>query len=518
MIYKEIIESKNGLKLPVFKNGKPMHSKYNPQNEALLFAKDNYSDFFIILGIGGAYHIRAIQEQNKNSLIIAIEESKEDIDFLMEIPETKKCAESENIIFTDFKNLKENLLTNYNPYIYNKLTILKHRSWVQENPLQAENAESIIKESISLVSQDFSVQSHFGKLWHRNILNNYILFEDIIKNQSELLKGIPNKKIAAVIAAGPSLDQSVLELTENRNDYFIISTDTAYGTLTKNKIIPDACITVDAQNISHTHYLNLLNPEKTIFIFDISSSSSSINHIKNSKGNIYLVKNNHPLSTYFDKSNNLLNLSSGSGTVTIAACDFADKAGFTKIKLFGADFSYGNGKPYAKGTYLETQFNSLQKKILPDEIQNTKLMFRTELFPSETKKLLNPKTSKIMESYKKTMEEWFKLNSYSANLNEKSESLYLKSEENNTPPAFNCEKNPDSFDYKNSVTEWINEITDTLVKTQNNSINPKDLLLQNQIITTLLPLIANIKKNNETLDFFSLVKLAHSLSKRYTYI
>ena len=53
MIYKSEKEiAKNGSLVPVFTTGRLMHSKYNPQNEAVQFAKAiDKADFFIILGL-----------------------------------------------------------------------------------------------------------------------------------------------------------------------------------------------------------------------------------------------------------------------------------------------------------------------------------------------------------------------------------------------------------------------------------------------------------------------------------
>ena len=41
MIYSGTVKSKNGDDIPLFASGKPMHSKYNPENEAEAFAEDD---------------------------------------------------------------------------------------------------------------------------------------------------------------------------------------------------------------------------------------------------------------------------------------------------------------------------------------------------------------------------------------------------------------------------------------------------------------------------------------------
>ena len=113
----------------------------------------------------------------------------------------------------------------------------------------------------------------------------------------------------------------------------------------------------------------------------------------------------HPLSAFIQDDEKNLYLNSGSGTVTIAALDFALKAGFKDIEIFGADFSFPLNKPYAKGTYLDTLYNKNASKINSSETLFSKLMFRTEL-----KTISGIKTTEVLQGYKTSFEKYlFKL-------------------------------------------------------------------------------------------------------------
>ena len=68
---------------------------------------------------------------------------------------------------------------------------------------------------------------------------------------------------------------------------------------------------------------------------------------------------------------------------------------FNDIEFFGADFSYLNGKPYAKGTYLDNLYAIKSSRITNTETAFTKLLYRTELINIEKNKY----TTKILESY-----------------------------------------------------------------------------------------------------------------------
>jgi len=62
MIYSGIITSKNGSEIPLFTDGLPMHSKYNPEREAVQFAEGIAAGFALVIGIGGAYHIAFLKK------------------------------------------------------------------------------------------------------------------------------------------------------------------------------------------------------------------------------------------------------------------------------------------------------------------------------------------------------------------------------------------------------------------------------------------------------------------------
>ena len=83
-LYSEIIKSKTSLQIPVFFDGRPMHSKYNPVQEGMTFAGQvkEYSGFIVVLGIGGGYHIKSISERFPEAHILAIENSADDLNFL----------------------------------------------------------------------------------------------------------------------------------------------------------------------------------------------------------------------------------------------------------------------------------------------------------------------------------------------------------------------------------------------------------------------------------------------------
>ncbi|MCF0126220.1 MAG: DUF115 domain-containing protein, partial [Clostridia bacterium] len=215
---------------------------------------------------------------------------------------------------------------------------------------------------------------------------------------------IDTQKKCAILAAGPTLDYKIEYLIQNRNKYFILSTDTAYKAATLKNLKCDAVITLDAQNISVNHFIHKKDCN-TQFFLDYSSSPSIGRALKKNKNKTAFFTSGHPLENIITTSDTSLYLTSGSGTVTIAALDLAVKSGFNEIEVYGADFSYPFYKPYCKGTYLDIIYNKNSTKLCTNEKNFSKLMFRTEL-----KKQGNISTTETLIAYKESFEKYLEEN------------------------------------------------------------------------------------------------------------
>jgi len=412
LIYNSIVLSKTNHQVPLFVSNKPMHSKYNPINEASSFGKDNKSNFFIIGGIGGGFHLQSLLQNNKNCFIIAVEDDKQSLDFCLSLNENNNLLHNNRIALCTIDDLLQTIQQTYLPALYGNLSILYWRTWQAEIPEAAQNIQKIVQKSLTTVSADYSVQTYFGKLWHHNILRNI----DFLENKQFSLSQDTIKKGVSIIAAGPSLDTTINHLKQNKESTTIFATDTTTKALADNNIIPDFIVSVDSQRISATHFTDVDERfSKTIFLFDLSANTSLIYSLKQKGLKVFFITTGHPLSKLIQEKTSIPYITSGAGTVTIAAIEAARYLGFNKFTLYGADFSYNSGKAYTKGTYLDKNFNTLSLRLNPSETSFDALMFRTPLFePNKstlfTKQLINPKTSTVMDSYKQSLITWINEN------------------------------------------------------------------------------------------------------------
>lgn len=500
-IYSQIIESKNGLLIPQLKNGKTLESRYNPEieNKRIIENINTNSTFYILIGIAGGYLLNELEKKlnNKKHKIIGIEYSKEDLLFLKKLPLIKELDKNNNITLIHYNEIKEFLISNYLPALYGNLEIIELKSWGLENPQYSVKIKEQIKNSLKEIAADYSVQAHFGKIWTKNIINN-IKFIDKIKNQNYTFNDF-NK--AFIIAAGPTLDNTINLIKKEKSPNIVISTDTAFSTLIKNEIIPNIVISIDAQNISHKHFL--LNKEvdfsKILFIFDLSSNPSQIEYVKKRKGNIIFISTGHPLSQYYinESKDKIMNIFSGAGTVTIAALDFAIHIGFKEIIVLGADFSYKNAKAYAKGTYLDSIFLSENCKI-----NNFEKKFNTLMFRSKTVRIKSDYYTEILDLYKKSFEDFIIQKKLEYQLQD---NVYFIKNKANIKNEIKFEKT--SYNFEDFIKNFL-ESKEIDKKNEKKCLYNKDICL--------LPLISWIRKHDNINESFeNLLEKAYQIIERY---
>lgn len=492
-IYESIILSKSNIQVPLFKSGRSVDSRYFPEKEAekIIAEISNSYKIFLVFGIGSGILIQKLYKKFPDAKILAMEKNKSDLEFLEQLKLIHELKQNSNCLFFSSENLIQVLLTSYIPSVHGDLRIIEQRAWIQENKEDILQIKNDLSLALKKISADFSVQSYFGKIWQHNIFSNLKLFSQN-KNDFSDIK-IPLDKTAVIVAAGPSLDKTINEILNNRNLYYVISTDTSISVLLNNGIIPDAILSIDGQLVSSTHFLlknkNLL--KNMIFIFDLCANSSAVKKVYEISKKVLFSVSAHPLCKYIKSffPSSFISLQTGSGTVTIAALDFAIKAGFQNIQIFGADFSYTNGKPYTKGTYLDKEFGKIQNKINSSEKKFVSLMFRTELKKISQKKY----TTEVLESYKLSMEEYL--------INEKS--------------TFNLEN--DIYFVKNTNSQTIK--FENIENNVNFDFFMKNLLdkklFSEQELLIFLPYIAWLRKNTNINDFDKLQKLALSSIVRY---
>ena len=517
VLFSSIVTAKNGSPVPLFYNGKSMHSRYDPEKEAEQAALHvNESKFFIVAGAGGGYFIRALKKRFPGSIILAAENSQEDIDFLNRIPVFRDLLSDKHIRIFPLEKTFGTILGFYVPAFYGSFSIIETPSWANENKSGIEVFRAETTSAAKAIAADYSAQTHFGKIWQRNIIANLTQIGAQSRTegdaQSAGTDGTQNKaaftapagKTALIAAAGPSLDKAILYIKKKRNDFYIVATDTAYRSFSKRGIGCDAVVSIDGQILSAEHFFSETERHRTLFVFDLCAHPCAVRFIKKSGGKIAFVQTGHPLAEYASRFSErktgvpFPHVATGAGTVTIAALDFVLKAGFSDIAVCGADFSYSE-KPYMKGTYLDSLYNAESGRTRSAETAFDTLMFRTELFQNA-----GSRTTEMLDAYRKTFESH--LAEYCTHIDR--DGVFYRASAKKTPsPLRFCT----SFDMASFAAFFKTDFSHSVRELSYPDFDPA--------IASLFPAVASLRKSkneNAGKTFSERLKLAYAEILRYT--
>ncbi|PTA50819.1 hypothetical protein C9I43_10015 [Shewanella morhuae] len=192
-------------------------------------------------------------------------------------------------------------------------------------------------QNMSFQSQIDSTQKIFIHTQLANISDNH--------TQAKILKNTFSGQTCIVIAGGPSLDENIDWIYENRNNLFIICVSRIAGRLAKLSITPDIIVSVDPQDVS-------FNVSRDMF--DLSDNSILVHsyHVSPKilsqwQGQCLYMGQRLP----WDDKNDRDNIITVGPTVTNSSVRLAIEMGFTRILLSGVDFCYSkSGYTHASGT------------------------------------------------------------------------------------------------------------------------------------------------------------------------
>ncbi len=185
-----------------------------------------------------------------------------------------------------------------------------------------------------------------NKEFQQQLINNDVFLKTDSKLDVVLSK--INQKVAYVVGAGPSLDDSIQELREiDRAQALIIAVDAALKPLLSQGIVPHVVVTIDgnAKLVSKMFDVDLALLKNSLLVY-----FPIVDHdvIKRWPGERCAVVSHSEL---FDAVRDKYSLREifASGTVFHPAVDLAVKVGCEKVYFVGADMSYPTGVTHALG-------------------------------------------------------------------------------------------------------------------------------------------------------------------------
>jgi len=401
--------SKTGLDLPLLKNGKLLHSKYDPLKEASRFFTGN-ENFILFCGLGAGIQIEFFLNNFKSKYCAVTEVSFSNFKSLFKIIDFSHLILNKNLSFLpplESENFEKEFINSYIPAIHGNFEIKILRPWEDFYKEKISKFEKKIQASLEKIQADVSTQAAFGKIWMRNIMQN-------LKTASLIRPFIPKtdpSKKAYILGAGPSLESALENIKKYRDSIVLFASDTAFPVLISAGIEADFFVTMDPQNISYAHCFKPFT-KNTVGIFDLCSNPILAREFLKNGNSFFFTKSAHPFAQYASFFSAFPYMETGSGTVALAARSAALSLGFKDLEFLGLDFAYTDGKAYAAGTYLSKQFEKTSFKTSPLETKFCELMFRTEVKKTQKNGKITYTTA-LLDGYKAFFKGVISLNSAS---------------------------------------------------------------------------------------------------------
>jgi len=398
------LSSKTGLPVPALGSpggSLPLHSTFHPDREGERF-RDLYAGdgFLLFLGMGAGYHITPFLPLAGVSSILIVDQS---------LPLLRRVLEHVDLhqVFLDPRvrllvdkskdEIEAYLLANYIPALLGDLRSIPLWPRFTASKDYFKSVMEAVETTINKIADDYTVQAAFGKKWFVNTLSNFRVAERTGTTLS------PQKKVI-VTGAGPSLEEALPEIRRLRDGYFLIASDTSLPWLLAHDLEPDCVISIDCQQVSYHHFLKGY-PRRVPLLLDLASPPG----LTRLSDRLLFFSSGHPFSQFVNRNwRSFPFIDTSGGNVSHAAVSLASRLGAREIRLYGVDFSYPEGKTYARGTYLYDYFEARETRRAPVESHFFTLIFKNKTVIRETFPGYVRYTTKPLLSYKERMETLFR--------------------------------------------------------------------------------------------------------------
>ena len=507
------IESRTHRVVPALVDGAgqahALHSTVDPEREAQRLAatlNEGWAEpgFVVFLGLGAAYAAAAALSSGNASHILVIDFDINGIAELLGslIFDVLGDPRFTLLVDPDSSLIQKTILDLYNPCLCGGIRALPLRARVEQDKEKFAIAGEAIQRAIEKVSADYSVQAHFGMRWFSNIIRNIGIAQSLNAGVSPINTAAISD--VAICAAGPSLNAQIPLLLERRKSLFIIAADTSLPALLAGGVKPDAVVSIDCQHISYYHFIGTCCADIPLFL-DIASPPL----LSGFSSSSFFFAGGHPLAAYLcQKWMPLPALDTSGGNVTYACLSLAEQLGACRITVYGADFSYPLGNAYARGTYFYPLFERKQNRLSPLEACLSSFLYRSHFLPPENEaarsKVVPCYETSSLRFYRKSFET--KASAMEAEVIAES-GLGIPLEIRKTKPfsnrkAINFTPGKALTNANEFLAQYKNDIKALPVFERNMNLNANE----RQVFTTLLPLIAAIKRRRPELATPDLVE------------
>ncbi len=234
-----------------------IHSKYNPQREALQQVQSSKLEnpkLLVILGLGLGYHIRACLEElkGKNLFIVLIEKDIEALRIALETVDITDLLESDKIRWVigvpeeeGYAVLNEMIKSaGIAMQLFLKtLQIFDHPVIGKVHGNYYMHMLKSFREAAHAIIFNYGNCPEDSMIGVENIMKNLatIIKNPGVKDLYGAFKGMPG----IIVSTGPSLDKNIAELKRAVGNCVMVAADSALRVLLKHDIVPHAAVSLE---------------------------------------------------------------------------------------------------------------------------------------------------------------------------------------------------------------------------------------------------------------------------------
>ena len=520
-------ESRSGEPVPAIIDGagaaQPLHSTVDPRREAerlIASLRDQNgrlsAGVLLFPGLGGGFAVEAALRCPEVSNIVIIDYDAGGAAELLHMRDyTRILNDPRCLLLIDPSpaEIEECIRGRYLPVLCGAIRLIPLRPRTERDQPRFNAAAAAIERAIGKTASDYSVQAHFGIRWFSNIIRNLKAMDS---GPPDNYRSYENIREIAVCAAGPSLDSQIPLLVKRKqknSGIFIIASDTSLPALLSRGLRPDAVLSIDCQHISYYHFTGLRCRDIPLFL-DIAAPPLLA---RLSDFPVFLC-GGHPLARYVSANwRPIPAIDTSGGNVGSACLSLAASLGAQRITVYGADFSYPQGKVYARGTYIFPFFEKKQNRLGPLESLFSAFLYRGPFLAPEGN--INYYETASLRFYRECFEE--QARSLPAHISaEPGLGPPLRLEAVNTGVRVTAQSDTPPRYAKLSAADFLHQYRVSLESLPLPGTNIGAYMLTlppaaRQILATLLPLIAALKYRHPELSAAELIESAvqHSIAQ-----
>ena len=226
---------------------------------------------------------------------------------------------------------------------------------------QIKKFTELCKSYLSGIAMENNSLMHWSEIGTKNIMYNMIYMiggTDLYRLKKKMEEVDKSRIPAIIVAAGPSLDKNIKYLKKAIGKAFILGVDSSIRLMLKNKILPDAFVTLDPNKPRVLFEDDRINDIPFFYTnystYDVLCNNRAGRILYNERKFIYdgLKK--------IGKDSDIINVG---GSVACAAFAIAAHLGFKNIIVIGQDLAFTDNKKHASVVYDETPVSENERNI-----------------------------------------------------------------------------------------------------------------------------------------------------------